>query len=481
MIFITTARTLQTIINELQADIISRNPAIADWSPVSVNLTLAQAYSKLIYDLEQDIISTANSLWVNTATDSDLDKLVVDRLPAGRQPGTEASGSVTFSRTTSAPVDIAIPKGTIISQPNPSGVPVYFITTEDVTLVAGTLSIASDAIAMMAGTNGNAPAFTIIGLINVPSGITSVTNPLAFTNGTDAESDDALRKRYIYSVNIPGRATSSMIVQHLIDLQSVTEAMVFTELPGVVEIVVDSNLGVTNYDTTIAPAIVDNLAAGVIARGLVGATIVSGTITPNINTGAGGYVFAIVNSVPTSAETMTISYIDQNGLTKTSAVLTIPFGSAIGTSYPFVFQNSTDRATVITNVTYTGSGNYTLVIGLGKELGYPYLFNLPVSVPVTMTVSIKHGPNPDGNLRNEIIASLTAAITAYTIGKAVEFADLVLYIYTDYTYGTVFSGIDDITSIAINANGQTITEFGQTIILSEQQRARVGLITVNVT
>jgi hypothetical protein len=272
-----------------------------------------------------------------------------------------------------------------------------------------------------------------------------------------------------------------MIVQHLIDLQSVTEAMVFTELPGVVEIVVDSNLGVTNYDTTIAPAIVDNLAAGVIARGLVGATIVSGTITPNINTGAGGYVFAIVNSVPTSAETMTISYIDQNGLTKTSAVLTIPFGSAIGTSYPFVFQNSTDRATVITNVTYTGSGNYTLVIGLGKELGYPYLFNLPVSVPVTMTVSIKHGPNPDGNLRNEIIASLTAAITAYTIGKAVEFADLVLYIYTDYTYGTVFSGIDDITSIAINANGQTITEFGQTIILSEQQRARVGLITVNVT
>jgi hypothetical protein len=307
VIIITDTRTLDDIITELKSDIMRRNPAICDWSDLSVNLTLAQAYGKMIYDLEQLIYSTADSLFINTATGSDLDKLVVDRLPDGRQDGTKASGQVTFSRTSATTVDIAIPSGTIISEPTTVG-PVYFYTSEDVTLSAGDTTVTVDAVAQLTGIDGNAPSNTIIGLVNPPSGIQAVTNPLAFSGGTDEESDDDLRTRYIYAVLVPGKATNAMIEEHLSDLDNVTEAQCFNVLPGVIELVIDTEEVVTAQTSAVETCIIENIAAGIVAHGVVGATIVSGTKNVDLDTCAGGYIYVVVDAVPTTSESITITY-----------------------------------------------------------------------------------------------------------------------------------------------------------------------------
>ncbi len=470
-------RTLQEIIDELKADIQRRNPAISDWSSLSVNLTLAQAYCKQIYDLEQLISTTADSLWVNTATGADLDKLVVDRLPAGRQPGTKAIGDVTFSRTSAAPVSITVPIGTIVSQPNSNGVPVYFETTELGTMTSGTTSVTVGAEAMVEGENGNAPSGTIIGLVNVPSGITSVTNALAFYDGTDQESDDALRKRYIYSVNIPGRATESMIEQHLLDMANVTEAQVFTILPGIIELIVDDTKTITDVteEAAIEATILDNIAAGIVARGTIGATIVGGTDTPSVDTCAGGNVFAVVDSVPAGIESITIGYKNQLNNARTSAALTIPAASAIGSSFEFTLQASSDRCIEITSVTYAGSGDYTLVMGLGD---YPWLYNYPTTISTNVTVVIVQTATPETDLLTNIEASLTACLNDYTIGRDIEFSDIAKYIYVDYDTGRAFVGIESITSVSIVAKSTTITAFGDTIAIANDERVRAGTISV---
>lgn len=473
----TTLRTLEDIITELKLDIMRRNPAISDWSPLSVNLTLAQAYSKQIYDLEQLIQETADSLFINTATGAALDKLVVDRLPEGRQGGTKAYGSLTFGRSTAAPVDIVIPLGSIVSQPNPNGDPIYFETTAAGTLAKGDLTVAIDATAMLEGVDGNAPSGTITGLIAVASGVQSVTNSLAFTDGTDQESDEDLRKRYIYAVQIPGRATENMIVQHLYDLDTVTEAKVFTILPGVVEIVVATST-VVNPDPEIEETIIDNIAAGIVARGTVGATIVGGKSTVNVDTCAGGYVYVVVDSVPTGAEDIEFEYKNVSNATRTGSV-TIPASSAIGVAVQAVLQSTDDRAISIAKITtYAGSGDYTLVMGQGA---YPYLYNLPLLLTADIDVTVTLTTTPETDLLDNIIASLEDCLNAYYIGDDIQFSDLLKYVYRDYATDRPFVGIDSVDSMSITCDGSTITALGESITIANDSRVEAGTVTVTET
>ena len=490
----TTYRSLQDIITELSLDIMRRNPAICDWSPLSVNLTLAQAYSKQIYDLEQMIQETADNLFVNTATGAALDKLVVDRLPAGRLPGTLATGNLAFARSTGLPVDILIPAGSIVSQPNADAVAVYFESSEDVILRAGELSVEAPGRALYAGVNGNAPANTIIGLVSVPSGIQYVSNPLPFTGGTDEESDDDLRKRYIYAVQIPGRATASMMEQHLTELDVVTDSKVFTVSPGVVEILttIHPTEGEKDYSiiySDIENAIISNLAAGITAHGLVGAQILAGEFTTNIATGAGAPVFGLVGSVPTGNEVIIFKYTNDGNMSDQTGTISIPAHSQIGTAIKAVLVG-TDNCIKITSITDYSSdsepspkGSYVLTMGEGA---YPYLFNEPVMVPVNITVTIRTTASADKEtLQAGIISSLTTALNQYKIGDDIEFSDIAKYVYNDYSTGTAFVGIDEITELTLTANidgtEHTVNGFGQDIVIQNQQCAKAGTVTVALT
>ena len=489
----TSYRTLQDIITELKFDIMRRNPAICDWSPLSVNLTLAQAYSKQIYDLEQMIQTTADNLFVNTAAGAALDKLVVDRLPAGRLPGTIATGNLSFSRLSALPIAILIPAGSIASCPNHDGVAVYFVTTEDVTLPAGELAVEALSQAMNAGVDGNVPANTITGIVSVPSGIQFVNNPLPFTGGTDEESDDDLRKRYIYAVQIPGRATKSMLEQHLYELDVVTDSKVFTVNPGIVEILttIHPTSSSQDYDSIyseIESVIIDNLAAGVVAHGLIGATIDNGVPTVNIATGAGAPVYAVVGTSPPGNEHINFKYVNNNGVPDQSGTVFVPAKSVPGTAIPALLLG-TDTCTKITAITYTSdseanpTGYYALTMGEGS---YPYLFNEPVMIPINATVSIKTTISADKTaLHDGIVTSLTTALNQYKISDDLEFSDIAKYVYNDYSTGTAFVGIDEITELTLTATidgvEHTANGFGQDIVIQNQQCAKAGTITVTVT
>jgi len=63
-----------------------------------------------------------------------------------------------------------------------------------------------------------------------------------------------------------------MIEQHLYDLDSVFEAKCFSVSPGEVEIIVDCG-NIVSPDPAIKVTIEDNLAAGVVARGLLAAIL----------------------------------------------------------------------------------------------------------------------------------------------------------------------------------------------------------------
>ena len=118
-----------------------------------------------------------------------------------RKEAVKASGSLRFGRDAPLWYDSPIPAGTVCAAP---GGEIRFVTTEDAVLKTGSYEVDVPACAETGGRSGNAFAESITVLVTPPEGILTVVNPLPFTGGMDAESDEELRQRLLLSYrNIP--------------------------------------------------------------------------------------------------------------------------------------------------------------------------------------------------------------------------------------------------------------------------------------
>ncbi len=113
----------------------------------------------------------------------------------------KASSEVVFSRTgTSGAVTIAIGSQVVVPASG-SQAEIVYATTEEGT-IADTFQDSNnvDIVALRTGIGSNVDPTTIIGFVAKPSGVDTVTNPSAITNGLDKESDDSFRQRIINQI-----------------------------------------------------------------------------------------------------------------------------------------------------------------------------------------------------------------------------------------------------------------------------------------
>lgn len=110
-----------------------------------------------------------------------------------------ASGVLTFSRTTPAGSDIAIPVGTRVSTiGSSSNAARTYKTTAAATLLTGQTFIAGvPAEAEATGPAGNVAANQIVAILGSLPNINSVTNPAAFANGRDEETLEERKQRFV--------------------------------------------------------------------------------------------------------------------------------------------------------------------------------------------------------------------------------------------------------------------------------------------
>lgn len=116
-----------------------------------------------------------------------------------RKPAVRAKGTLAFSRETALSYDVEIPQGTVCAA---SAAAAEFETAEAGVLLAGELTVTVPAQAIQGGKAYNAAVNTIDTLVTPPAGIERVTNPTAFSGGSDAENDEGLRARLLQSWNI---------------------------------------------------------------------------------------------------------------------------------------------------------------------------------------------------------------------------------------------------------------------------------------
>lgn len=176
-----------------------------------------------------------------------------------RQEAAAAVGTLRFSSKDLPSGDLEIPAGTVCM----TAAQIRFETTEDAVLQAGSAWVDVPARAVEPGGSGNAAAGSVSLLVTCPVGITACTNPAAFTGGTDAESDEALRARVLESYRrLPNGANAAFYEEQSLRHDGVAAAVAVGRARGIgtVDVYIATAAGVPDQ------ALLDEVQADLQAR-----------------------------------------------------------------------------------------------------------------------------------------------------------------------------------------------------------------------
>lgn len=177
----------------------------------------------------------------------------LERTAAGK-----AQGTIRFSVTQAADTDLSIPSGTVCMTVGQ----VRFETTQEGVLPAGDLSVDVPAQAIEAGTASNAAAETVRIMAVAPVGITSCTNPAAFSGGVEEEDDETLRARILETYKrMPNGANAAYYESEALAFDQVVAAKALGRNRGIgtVDVVISTASGTP--DSTLLQQVLDYLDA----------------------------------------------------------------------------------------------------------------------------------------------------------------------------------------------------------------------------
>lgn len=147
-----------------------------------------------------------------------------------RRAATKAVGTLRFSVNSPAVVELTIAAGTACMTAGE----IRFQTTADAVLAIGEQSVDVPAEALESGASGNVPPDSVTILTACPVGITSCTNPAAFSGGSDQEDDESLRTRVLESyLRLPNGANAAWYEQTAMSHEGVAAAQAVGRARGV--------------------------------------------------------------------------------------------------------------------------------------------------------------------------------------------------------------------------------------------------------
>jgi len=236
-----------------------------------------------------------------------------------RLAATSATGQVTFARF-SPTLAALIPLGALVQTADgtqtfavvaDASQAAYSASQGGYVVAAGTASVIATVQAQTTGTGGNVQAGTVTVLATGISGIDTVTNANPFTNALAAESDGALRTRFVSYISSLSKATKIALGNAISSVQQGLSYTLVEELdyPGTGDIgffyvVVDDGSG------SPPTALLNSVAAAIelvrplgIRYGVFGPTVVTAALAMTLTTASGYSHSAVVAAVTTALQT----------------------------------------------------------------------------------------------------------------------------------------------------------------------------------
>jgi uncharacterized phage protein gp47/JayE len=300
--------TFNQLVTNIATAVQSAASALLDFTVGSVLRATAEATAAVTLWLQAIALQILTLTRAATSVGSDLDSWVAD-YGLTRQAAAAATGQVTFSRFT-ATQQAQVPAGAAVQTADGTQ---QFAVTVDTTngawnaglnayvLAANTASVSVPVQAATAGSGGNVQSGTVTVITTPVPGIDTVTNASAFTNGIDAETDAALRARFVLYLASLSKATKTAVGYAVTSVQqgldyTLTEDYAYDGAyqPGYFYVVVDDGTGHPS-DTLISTvyAAIDAVRGLTITFGVFAPVVLTADVTMVLTT-ASGYTHATV-------------------------------------------------------------------------------------------------------------------------------------------------------------------------------------------
>jgi uncharacterized phage protein gp47/JayE len=198
-------RSFNVLVQNIVAGIQGRASALIDFTVGSPLLAITEAIALVAMWLQAFALQILTVARLSTSTGTDVDSFVND-FGVTRLPASTAGGVLTFSRFTASATSPFVPVGaTVQTADGTVTVTVVADTTNanfssalnGYSMPSGVTSVSVTAQAGSPGTAGNIAAGTAIVVTTPLVGIDQVTNTLAFAGGQVAETDAALKIRFV--------------------------------------------------------------------------------------------------------------------------------------------------------------------------------------------------------------------------------------------------------------------------------------------
>lgn len=249
--------TQTTLVEDMSAAVQAASSTPVDLSTGSVTLALLESDASVALWMQYLAVLILSVTRLATSTGTDADSFVND-FGMTRLPAISASGTVTFARFT--PTNSAtIPLGATVET---GDLTQSFAVIEDTTnaywnapangyvIPSGIGAIGAPVQAVVAGSAGNVQAGAISLITQAIPGVDTATNPAAFVNGMDAETDAALRARFVDFINSRSQATPSAVAYAITSLQQGLDYLIQENLdtqgnwrPGNFVVTIDNGTG----------------------------------------------------------------------------------------------------------------------------------------------------------------------------------------------------------------------------------------------
>lgn len=342
-----TSKTFDQLVNDQVTAIQSKAQSLVDFAIGSILRSIVETNSAVALWIQGIILQLLATTRAATSSGTDLDSWCAD-FGFTRLAAVATTGTVTFSRF-SATLAAFIPVGTSIQTSDTS--PETFTVTADPTnanwnatlngynVPANTVSIAVPVLCTVAGSIGNVLAGQCNTLTGSIPGVDTVVNAAAFISGTDAESDTALRARFVAYLSSLSKATKNAISAAIAAVQTglsftLTENYNYAGVltPGYFYAVVDDGSGYPSSGLLASISNAINLVRGF--------TITFGVFAPSLLTANVALTVTSVNHAADAA-------LAQAALNAYIAGL----GLGVQLPYSRLAQIAYDASPTITNVT----------------------------------------------------------------------------------------------------------------------------------
>ncbi len=335
-------KSFTTLVSDQVLAIQAAYKGLVDLTIGSLIRSVAESNASVAQWIQQLIVTLLATTRAATCSDADLDSWLAD-YGFYRLSAVQATGSVTFSRFT-ATYQALVPIGQIVTTTD--GTQAYAVITDtansayDATqlgyvIAAGVSSVTVPVRANTAGVAANATAGTISIVSGTLQYIDTVNNASAFTNGEEAESDDAARARFVLWVASLSKSTEAAIIYALTSMQSgvtctLTENYDYSGnfRPGYFYAVVNDGSGAPNSDFLASAAnAIETVRGFTINYGVFAPTIITADVAMVITTSPSATHSDIVALVEAAIETY-ISSLAQGQLLPYTQLATIAWGTS---------------------------------------------------------------------------------------------------------------------------------------------------------